>query len=78
MKSNNVINRCRAYLHQQGITGRRYDRLRQELTNLYGVTSQAVHASVDIHEARFVFLQTYITLGEILTLAPNAPASSHS
>ncbi|MFF1401026.1 hypothetical protein ACFVZD_45855 [Streptomyces sp. NPDC058287] len=36
---------------------------------LYARCSAGTHAEVTIDEARFIFLQTYIVLGEILTLS---------
>ncbi|MFF1570182.1 hypothetical protein ACFVY1_43625 [Streptomyces sp. NPDC058293] len=37
--------------------------------HLYARCSAGTHAEVTIDEARFIFLQTYIVLGEILTLS---------
>ncbi|MCV7382398.1 hypothetical protein [Mycolicibacter longobardus] len=64
----NVLNRLQAYTHQCGITKSRRDRLRRTVADLYGRCSAGTHAEVTVDEARFVFLQTYIALGEILTL----------
>lgn len=63
-----VLNRLQAYTHQCGITKSRRDRLRRTLKDLYERCSAGTHAEVTVDEARFVFLQTYIALGEILTL----------
>ncbi|WP_234784644.1 hypothetical protein [Mycolicibacter heraklionensis] len=63
-----VLNRLQAYTHQCGITKSRRDRLRRTLSDLYGRCSTGTHAEVTVDEARFIFLQTYIALGEILTL----------
>ncbi|MBF6138370.1 hypothetical protein IU501_35960 [Nocardia otitidiscaviarum] len=63
-----VLNRLQAYCHQQQTTKSRRDRLRRTLTDLYGRCSAGTHAEVTVQEARFVFLQTYIVLGELLTL----------
>ena len=65
----NVLNRLQAYTHQCGIPKSRRDRLRRALSDLYGRCSAGTHAEVTVDEARFVFLQTYVVLGEILTLA---------
>lgn len=65
----NVLNRLQAYCHAQGITKSRRDRLRRTLADLYGRCSAGTHAEVSVQEARFVFLQTYMALGEILTLS---------
>lgn len=64
-----ALNRLQAYTHQCGINKSRRDRLRRTLADLYGRCSAGTHADVTVDEARFVFLQTYIVLGEILTLA---------
>jgi hypothetical protein len=34
-----------------------------------------VHSEVDGHEARYLFLTTYVLLGEILTFPETLPAS---
>ncbi|WP_449281356.1 AbiTii domain-containing protein [Leucobacter sp.] len=64
----NVLNRLQAYAHQRGIAKGRRDRFRRTLADLYGRCSAGTHADVTVDEARFVFLQTYVALGEILTL----------
>lgn len=64
----NVLNRLQAFTHQEGIPKGRRDRLRRTLGDLYGRCSAGTHADVTVGEARFVFLQTYVVLGEILTL----------
>jgi len=63
-----VLNRLQAYCHEQGVSKSRRDRLRHTLSDLYGRCSAGTHAEVTVKEARFVFLQTYIVLGELLTL----------
>lgn len=64
----NVLNRLNAYVHQCDVPAGRRDRLRRSLSDLYQRCSSGTHAEVSIGEARFVFLQTYIILGELLTL----------
>lgn len=64
----NVLNRLQAYCHKEGLSKSRRDRLRKTLTELYGRCSAGTHAEVDVQEARYVFLQTYVVLGEMLTL----------
>lgn len=71
-----VLNRLQAYTHRCGITKSRRDRLRRNLADLYGRCSAGTHAEVTVDEARFVFLQTYIALGEILTLVRSEPLDS--
>jgi hypothetical protein len=68
VKSNRVQNRINAYVHSQGVTGSRAARIRRSLGDLYDRVSAGVHAEMDGHEARYVFLSTYVLLGEILTL----------
>ncbi|MFJ3861917.1 hypothetical protein ACIPRL_37600 [Streptomyces sp. NPDC090085] len=63
-----VLNRLQAHTHSCGASKNRRDRLRRTLADLYERCSAGTHAEVPIDEARFVFLQTYIALGEILTL----------
>jgi hypothetical protein len=63
----NVLNRLQAYCHSQGVSKSRRDRLRHTLADLYGRCSAGTHAEVTVQEARFVFLQTYIALGELLS-----------
>jgi hypothetical protein len=70
----NVLNRLNAYIHLHGIAGGRAARLRRSLSDIYGRVSTAVHADIDPHEARHVFLATYVLLGEILTLPDHAVA----
>lgn len=64
----NVLNRLQAYVHKQGISKSRRDRLRRTLSDLYERCSAGTHAEVSVEEARFVFLQTYVALGEVLAL----------
>ncbi len=64
----NVLNRLQAFPHAQGLPKNRRDRLRRTLSDLYGRCSAGTHAEVTVEEARFVFLQTYVALGEILAL----------
>ena len=64
----NVLNRLQAYTHLHGVPKGRRDRLRRTLADLYGRCSAGTHAEVTVEEARFVFLQTYVVLGEVLRL----------
>ncbi|MGW3546062.1 hypothetical protein ACWDNI_36760 [Nocardia niigatensis] len=67
-----MLNRLQAYCHQQKLSKSRRDRLRRTFSELYGRCSTGTHAEVEVEEARFVFLQTYVALGEVLTLADSA------
>lgn len=68
VNAQNVLNRLQAYTHASGIAKSRRDRLCRTLSDLYERCSAGAHAEVTIDEARFVFLQTYVVLGEILML----------
>lgn len=65
--ASNVLNRLQAFCHSVGLPKSRRDRLRVTLKQLYSRCSAGTHAEVTVQEARFVFLQTYVVLGEILT-----------
>lgn len=67
--ASNTLNRLQAFAHGQGISKSRRDRLRRALADLYERCSAGTHADVTAQEARFIFLQTYVVLGELLTLA---------
>ncbi|MFF3624941.1 hypothetical protein [Streptomyces sp. NPDC002467] len=71
-----VLNRLQAHTHACGASKSRRDRLRRTLSDLYDRCSAGTHAEVTIDEARFVFLQTYIALGEILTLSASEDSES--
>jgi hypothetical protein len=70
-----VKNRIASYLFDLGLSKGRRDRLRRTISDLYVRTSSRLHAEVTIHEARYVFLQTYVVLGEVLTAASGDQAS---
>lgn len=74
--TSNVLNRLQAYTHQCGAGKSRRDRLRRTLADLYERCSAGAHAEVAVDEARFVFLQTYIALGEIMNLVPSKAVNS--
>jgi hypothetical protein len=67
-----VLNRINAFLHLKGVTAGRRQRLRRTLGDIYGRVSKGVHDDVDIEEARFVFLQTYVVLGEVVSLVQDS------
>lgn len=72
----NVLNRLQAYTHKCEIPQKRRDRLRRTFSDLYDRCSAGTHAEVSVEEARFVFLQTYIALGELLTLTDDSVVAS--
>jgi hypothetical protein len=61
-------NRLRVYVYERIGNGSRYKRLNQAIRSLYDRASAGIHADVDIGEARALVLQTYLLLGEILSL----------
>lgn len=63
-----VRNRLRAMIHARIGTCSRYTRLNKNLVSLYDRVSAGVHAEVDVEEAKALVLQTYLFLGELLSL----------
>ncbi|EAP99444.1 hypothetical protein JNB_04710 [Janibacter sp. HTCC2649] len=72
----NVLNRLQIWAYESGAPKGRRDRLRRTVSDLYDRTSTGLHAEVSSGEARFVFLQTYVALGELIRLAPAGAAHS--
>lgn len=63
-----VLNRIAQHVNSKVASKSRRDRLRVTLRGIYERVSTGVHDDVTTDEARFLFLQTYVVLGEILTL----------
>jgi hypothetical protein len=63
-------NRIFVYITERTTSASRRHRLRQTLTNLHDRTSAGVHDDVTTAEARSLFLETYLLLGEVLELGP--------
>lgn len=61
-------NRINAYIHTKTESQSRRQRLRQNLSNLFDRVSTGVHTDVGAEEARALFLNTYLFLGEVLHL----------
>ncbi len=61
-------NRINAYIHQRTESKSRKKKFRQNLSNIYERVSSGVHADVTTEEARALFLNTYMLVGEILHL----------
>lgn len=61
-------NRINAYVRERLLSDSRRTKLRQSLKNLYERVSAGVHSDVTLAEARSLFLETYLLLGEIITL----------
>jgi hypothetical protein len=59
-------NRINAYIHTKTNSQSVKHRLRQNLANLHDRISSGVHNDVSADEARSLFLNTYLFLGEIL------------
>jgi hypothetical protein len=60
--------RINQYIQGRASSKSRREKLRQTLTNLYNRVSTGVHNDVTPEEAQSLFLQTYLFLGEVLTL----------
>jgi hypothetical protein len=67
-----VRNRLRAYMYERIGQSSRYERLNKSLGSLYDRISAGVHNDIDVGEARALVLQTYLFLGELLSLPPVA------
>jgi hypothetical protein len=59
-------NRINAFVHQRIDSRSRKTKIRQNLSNLYDRVSTGVHNDVTAEEARSLFLNTYLLLGEVL------------
>lgn len=64
-------NRLNAFVADRVSSASRRQKVRQNLTNLYGRASGGVHSDVSVDEARALFLNTYLFLGELLHLPPS-------
>lgn len=71
LAANRHQNRINAYIHQHIGSNTRTKRFRQNLANLYDRVSTGVHNEVTVEEARALFLNTYLLIGEILHLPSN-------
>ncbi|MBI1816664.1 MAG: hypothetical protein HYR72_16930 [Deltaproteobacteria bacterium] len=68
LDAKHALNRLNQYVREKTSSHSRRTRIRQTLTNLYDRVCAGVHDEVTAEEARCLFLDTYLTLGEILTL----------
>ncbi|WP_409297734.1 hypothetical protein V1498_06765 [Peribacillus sp. SCS-26] len=68
LKADKTLNRINVYVHQNCGSSSRKRKFRQNLSNLYDRVSTGVHNDVSIEEAKALFLNTYLILGEILNL----------
>lgn len=69
LSANKHQNRINAFVHQKIEGKSRKIKIRQNLSNLYDRVSTGVHKEVTAEEARALFLNTYLLLGEILHIA---------
>jgi hypothetical protein len=68
LKQNNVLNRINTYVYNNTNSDSRRKKLKQNITNLYTRVSAGVHSDVSVKEAKNLFLNVYLILGEILSL----------
>jgi hypothetical protein len=69
VKANHTRNRLRAFVHSRIGSGSRCDRITKCYSVLYDRVSAGVHDDVDIGEARALVLQTYLIIGECLSIS---------
>lgn len=62
-------NRINVFVHQRVESKSRKDKIRQNLSNLYLRVSSGVHAEVTVEEAKSLFLNCYLLLGEVLHIS---------
>ncbi len=63
------LNRLNVFVYERVASKSRKDKIRQNLANLYARVSTGVHADVTIEEAKSLFLNCYLLLGEILHIS---------
>lgn len=68
LKADKVQNRINVFIHLNSKSDSQKQKLRQNLANLYARVSAGVHSDVDAYEAKSLFFNTYLLLGEILML----------
>lgn len=68
LKADKYKNRINAYIRDRVESKDRRDKLRQTLSNLYSRVSSGVHSDVSINEAKALFLEVYLFLGEVVSL----------
>jgi hypothetical protein len=66
LAANKHQNRINAFVDQKTESKSRKKKIRQNLSNLYDRVSTGVHSEVTVEEARALFLNTYLIIGEIL------------
>lgn len=73
VSSQHHLNRINVYIAERTGSKSRRARFRQSLNNLYDRVNSGVHSDVTLEEARALLLETYVLIGEILTLAEPPP-----
>lgn len=68
LSENKHQNRINAFIHQRVDSDSRKKRFRQNIANLYDRVCAGVHNDVTVEEARALFLNMYLLIGEILHL----------
>lgn len=68
LKADKTLNRLNAFVHLNSNSDSRKKKIRQNLQNLYERVSAGIHSDVDAQEARNLFFNVYLVLGEIITL----------
>ncbi|MER6579142.1 hypothetical protein [Nonomuraea sp. NPDC001023] len=63
------LNRLKAHIDDHVNTKSRGDRLKRAVSDIYGRVSTGVHNDVAAAEAMYLFLSTYVLLGEIVSLS---------
>lgn len=66
LAANRYLNRINAFVYNRISSKSRIDKIRQNLSNLFERASVGVHSEVSAEEAKSLFLNTYLILGEVL------------
>ncbi|MBC2724303.1 hypothetical protein [Desulfosporosinus sp.] len=69
LKADKHQNRLNAYVHLRCHSTSRKKKIRQNIANIYDRVSTGIHNDVDVEEAKSLFLNTYLLVGEILSLS---------
>jgi hypothetical protein len=70
------LNRLREYMNRRVQSTSRRQKLKQTMNNLYGRVSAGVHTEISLEEARALLLETYLLLGELITLPDPTPSTA--
>lgn len=76
LDSSKHLNRINVFVHQRVESKSRREKIRQNLANLYGRVSSGVHSDVSKEEAKALFLNCYLLLGEVLHIGKNSPLAT--